>query len=156
MMSSNTTPRALTRLSMATTDDSDGLIRRWQQGDTAAFAGLVARWQQPMARFLVRLVGQTVAPDLTQEVFLKVYRSAGLYRHQGHFQAWLYRLALNLARDHHRRAASRPALQPWNGQEHPGEHGVGQVLVRSELCEAVQQALGALPLPQREALVLRH
>jgi RNA polymerase sigma-70 factor (ECF subfamily) len=141
---------------MLTTDDSDDLIRRWQQGDPAAFADLVARWQQPIARFLARLVGPALAPDLTQEVFLKLYRSAGLYRHQGHFQSWLYRLALNIARDHHRRVAARPALQPWNGQDQPHGDPAAQVLVRAELCEAVRLVLANLPLPQREALVLRH
>jgi RNA polymerase sigma-70 factor (ECF subfamily) len=143
---------------MASTDDSDGLIRRWQRGDPAGFAGLVARWQQPMARFLARLVGPAQAPDLTQEVFVKLYRSARHYRHDGHFQAWLYRLGLNVARDHHRRVAARPALQPWNGQERPDDESAAaaQVLVRTELCTAVQHALNVLPLPQREALVLRH
>src|SRR4029079_6390113 len=116
---------------MPTTDDSDGLIRRWQQGDFAAFAVLVARWQQPMGRFLARLVGPAQAPDLAQEVFLKLYRSAALYQPQGHFQAWLYRLALNLARDYHRRVAARPALQTWDGQDAPNEdHAAAQVLVR--------------------------
>src|SRR6516225_9730352 len=79
------------------------LVARWQAGDVQAFAALVRRWQQPIARFLARLVGSLgLASDLCQDVFLRAYVAGPRYR-GGKFSAWLYRIALNAARDVSRR-----------------------------------------------------
>jgi RNA polymerase sigma-70 factor, ECF subfamily len=134
-------------------EDAD-LVRRWQQGDVDAFGTVVRRWQRPVARFLARLLGPDAAvPDLTQEVFLRAHRAVGRYRENGTFSTWLYRIALNLARDAVRRAqrapAPLPAEVPVNGSDNdPWE--------RRELADAVVLALADLPGPLREVLVLRH
>src|SRR5919201_1673570 len=95
------------------------LVRRWQQGDAAAFEVLVRRWQQPVARFLARLVGRGgPAPDLCQEGFLRVYLAGPRYREAGTFSTWLYRIALNVARDaggRRRARSSRASPPPWPG-----------------------------------------
>src|SRR5262245_13718257 len=83
--------------------DAD-LIARWQRGEAAAFDALVRHWQQPMARFLFRLTGDAaVVPDLCQEVFLRVHAGRAGYHDNGRFASWLYRIALNVARDAARR-----------------------------------------------------
>ena len=84
-------------------EDADRLDR-WRRGDGRAFGELVTRWQQPLARFFARLGGRS-APvhDLCQEVFLRVHQAAGRYRENGTFASWLYRIALNVARDALRR-----------------------------------------------------
>src|SRR5438034_7476420 len=80
------------------------LVARWQHGDPSAFEELVRRWQQPMARFLFRLTGDaTQTADLCQEVFLRVLTARDRYHDNGRFSAWLYRIALNVARDSARR-----------------------------------------------------
>ncbi len=148
---------AFTTTSMRPSQTSDELIRRWQQGDPTAFAEIVAQWQQPIVRFLARLIGSALAPDLAQEVFLKLYRSVGNYRDQGYFKAWLYRIALNVVRDHQRRAEARPKLHPWSDHDQiDGIESMGQTMVRVELQQAVEYALIMLPETQRETLVLRH
>src|SRR5262249_25010366 len=84
-------------------DDAE-LIERWRRGELAAFEGLVRRWEQPVGRFLFRLVGRAdLAQDLCQEVFLRVYLAGARYGEAGAFSAWLYRIALNMARDAARR-----------------------------------------------------
>src|SRR5262245_57223557 len=84
-------------------DDAE-LMRRWQRGDVGAFESLVRRWQQPMARFLTRLLGRPDrAADLCQEVMLRLYHAGPRYRENGAFAPWLYRIALNVARDAGRR-----------------------------------------------------
>src|SRR5262245_50682035 len=135
--------------------DAD-LIRRWQRGDAAAFEDLVRRWQQPMARFLAHLVGRPeLVQDLCQEVFLRVYQAAPRYRETGAFSTWLYRIALNVARDAGRRRRHEPGPLPY--QEPPaGAPPVESQCARRELVEAVARAVAELPPPQREVLVLRH
>ena len=135
-------------------EDRD-LVRRWQYGDSAAFEGLVRRWQQPLARFLARLLG-SAAPvaDVCQEVFLRVHLSRERYRDEGNFSTWLYRIALNLARDHIRKHARLPiALReevPLAARSDP------PLWERRELQEVMDEALGQLTPPLREVLVLRH
>jgi RNA polymerase sigma-70 factor (ECF subfamily) len=136
-------------------DDAD-LIRRWNRGDATAFEALVRRWQGPVARFLARITGRPGGePDLCQEVFLRVLRSAGRYREEGAFSTWLYQIALNAARDAARRRRHDP--QPLDGTDPPGEAPTAERdCERRELAEAVTAALAKLPEPLREVLVLRH
>jgi RNA polymerase sigma-70 factor (ECF subfamily) len=132
------------------------LIRRWQRGDLTAFEALVRRWQQPVARFLVRLVGRPDrAADLCQEVFLRVY-SAGLrYREAGSFSTWLYRIALNVARDAARRRRREPV--PLEEKEPADPAAAADVVCQQhELIRTVTREVAALPEPLRVALVLRH
>jgi RNA polymerase sigma-70 factor (ECF subfamily) len=133
----------------------DDLMRRWQGGDPAAFEALVRRWQGPVARFLARLTGPAGAvPDLGQEVFLRLYLAGGRYRAEGAFPTWLYRIALNVARDAARR---RPPPQPLPepGPADPAASAEDRCAAREE-AELVARALAGLPGPLREVLVLRH
>jgi RNA polymerase sigma-70 factor (ECF subfamily) len=137
-------------------EDAD-LIRRWQRGEPAAFAALVQRWQQPVARFLARLLGRNdLVQDLCQEVFLRVYLAQGRYRETGTFSTWLYRIALNLARDAGRRCRREPPMLPVTTA--PLDHAIQAeaLLVQRELADAVADALAELPPALREVLVLRH
>jgi RNA polymerase sigma-70 factor, ECF subfamily len=134
-------------------EDAD-LIRRWQQGDVDAFGAVVRRWQRPVARFLARLLGPDASvADLTQEVFLRAHRAIGRYRDQGCFSTWLYRIALNLARDAGRQARRAPVPLP---EEVPARASGDDGWERRELADAVALALADLPDPLREVLVLRH
>lgn len=141
----------------APTSTSDAeLMRAAQRGDLAAFARLVRRWQAPMARFLGRLAGPGLdVSDLCQELFLKMHQARAAYVEQGAFSAWLYRLALNVARDALRRKKRRPA--PLEAAAEPSLCVPdGLRLHRQEEAELVAAALAELPPPQREAIVLRH
>jgi RNA polymerase sigma-70 factor (ECF subfamily) len=131
------------------------LIQLWQQGDLVAFEELVRRWEQPIARFLARQLCRTdLVADLCQEVFLRVYRAGPKYRESDAFSSWLYRIALNLARDCARRRREPHLL---SGDEPAAlDHPCEQHCEQQELAECVAQALAALPAPLREVLVLRH
>jgi RNA polymerase sigma-70 factor (ECF subfamily) len=135
--------------------DSDAdLIQRWRAGDESAFEAVVRRWEPALARFLSRLAPPEQVPDLLQEVFLRVYRAGPAYRENGHFSTWLFRIALNAARDAGRR--SRP-VQPLKTEE-PAASGEAASLEceRRELAELLAQAVAELPAEQREVLALRH
>jgi RNA polymerase sigma-70 factor (ECF subfamily) len=132
------------------------LIARWQQGDATAFAILVRRWQQPIARFLTHTLGPSApVADLCQEVFVRVHDAGRRYRESGAFSTWLYRIALNIARDAARRRRQEPLpledLEPL--ADGPGPE---RVCARRELAGLVARALSELPEALREVLVLRH
>src|SRR5438445_651450 len=131
------------------------LIQRWQRGDSVAFEELVRRWQQPIARFLARQLGRMeLVPDLCQEVFLRVYRAGPRYREAGAFSTWLYRIALNVARDAGRRRRETESL----ADREPESAGPSAQTrcEQQEVAEVIARAVARLPLPLREVLVLRH
>jgi RNA polymerase sigma-70 factor (ECF subfamily) len=128
-------------------------MRRWQLGDATAFAELVARWQRPVGRFLARLAGPDRAADLCQEVFLRVLQAGPRYREDGHFSAWLFRIALNVARDAGRRGQARAGPLPADADEVPG---TDEQCEQRELARAVAVAVAELPPALREVLALRH
>jgi RNA polymerase sigma-70 factor (ECF subfamily) len=133
-------------------DDTE-LIGRWRRGDSVAFEELVRRWQAPIGRFLARQLGRTEqVADLCQEVFLRVYRAGPRYRESGAFSTWLYRIALNLARDAARRRRKLRPLPDDLAQVAPAESPCEQ----RERIAAVSAALADLPENLREVLVLRH
>jgi len=116
----------------------------------------VRRWQQPIARFLFHLVGQKeLVQDLCQEVFLRVFLAAPGYRETGQFSAWLYRIALNVVRDHSRRRQRE--LKVCRHSEALAEgHSPDVRCEQQELARLVTQAVMELPEPLRVVLVLRH
>lgn len=127
----------------------------WQDGG-AAFERLVRRWQQPVARFLFHLVGrEDLVADLCQEVFLRVYEQRGRYRETGAFPAWLYRIALNVARDAGRRRRKEPldlaVVEPVTAEPSPEA-----ACEQAERGRIVAQAVAELPEALRLVVVLRH
>jgi RNA polymerase sigma-70 factor (ECF subfamily) len=136
-------------------DDAE-LIERWQRGDATAFEEIVRRWQQPVGRFLFRLLGRAeTASDLCQDVFLRVYQAGPRYRENGAFSTWLYRIALNVARDAGRRRKHEPV--PLGGQV-VADHTISAETryQQQELERHVAQCVAELPEPLRVVLVLHH
>ena len=65
-------------------------MRRVAQGDEASFRSLVEHWQRPIFAFLQRMTDSTEeAHDLSQEVFIRVYRDARRYKPNGRFRSWI-------------------------------------------------------------------
>jgi RNA polymerase sigma-70 factor (ECF subfamily) len=136
-------------------DDAE-LVARWQRGDMQAFAELVRRWQLPIARFLTHMLGRIdLVGDLCQEVFLRALIARPRYRAVGRFSAWLYHIALNVARDVGRRRRYKVhSLE--NGQPASPTPSPEAASAQRELAQLVSSALAELPEPQRLVLVLRH
>jgi RNA polymerase sigma-70 factor, ECF subfamily len=130
------------------------LMRRWQRGDGASFEALVRRWQGRVAALLGRLAGPGAAADLCQDVFLRVYQAGGRYREEGSFTTWLYRIALNVARDAGRQA--RRSQQALAVRESADACPADDEACRKESAQLVAEAVAELPDALREALVLRH
>jgi RNA polymerase sigma-70 factor, ECF subfamily len=135
--------------------DPDGdRMRRWAHGDRAAFAEIVRAWEGPVGRFAYRLTLDVhSAADITQEVFLRLFRAGPTYQDAARFKAWLYRVALNLCRDAARSKARKPAVPLTAEMDPPGQ---GHAHEDRETGEVVAAAVAALPAHLREVVVLRH
>src|SRR5512147_3215993 len=96
--------------SPAATDEQ--LARRVQRGHISDLTLLVERHHSPLLGFLYRLTGgdRALAEDLTQESFLRALRSIQQYQPSRRFKPWLYAIAVNVARDHFKRADTRYAV----------------------------------------------
>jgi len=104
---------------------------------------------------LLRMVGRReVAEDLMQETLLRAFRGLDAYRPEGKFRAWVFRIALNQARDWIRRQ-HRPAPVPAEAAPAAGAPPEGPALAR-ERRRGVEQALARLAEDDREVLLMRY
>lgn len=142
------------------------LVQRCAAGDDAAFAELVAEHQRMVVQLAVNLLGdRDEALDLSQDVFICVFRTIGQFRGQSALRTWIYRIAVNQARNRHRFWRRRRRTDQVSLDAHVEAHGdfecaaqtgPDRVLAQKELAEALQTALDALPFDQRTVIVLRE
>ncbi|MCP4589799.1 MAG: RNA polymerase sigma factor [bacterium] len=147
------------------------LIERAQRLDPDAYDALVDAYGQRLFGFLYRMTGRREdAEDLLQEVFLRMVRMLGRYRHQGRFESWLFRIAANLGRDRIRRVGRTPtiiSMSEGSGGEgddqdagwepvSPDEGGPDASLLQVERRGRLEEALGQLADAEREVIMLRH
>ncbi len=148
--------------------DADlGLVRALQSGDDSALEALMTRYQGGLFRFIRGYVlNEADATDLTQETFVRAYFNIGRFKPTAKFATWLYRIALNLCRDHAkssrtRRAAVTESLSAVSDEEGtwerelpaPGETPA-ESAITNEKMRAVDQAIAQLPHDLRTALSL--
>jgi RNA polymerase sigma-70 factor (ECF subfamily) len=153
-------PRTLVEL-----DDAQVMLRV-RDGDDGAFNYLITRYQRAMLGFMYRMVhNAAVAEELSQEVFLRVYRSRQTYRAEAKFTTWLYRIATNLGVNHardtkHERAAQtiyldQPDPETGTTPDVPDMHpGAEEEMVKDERMKAIRKHVMALPERQRTAVLM--
>jgi RNA polymerase sigma-70 factor (ECF subfamily) len=142
------------------------LIQRCAAGDEVAFAELVGDHQRMVVQLAVNLLGdRDEALDLSQEVFLRVFRTIGRFRGQSSLKTWIYRIAVNQARNRHRFWRRRRRSDQVSLDAHVETHGEflsgsgsqpDKVFAQRELAVRLEHALAALPFDQRTAIVLRE
>jgi RNA polymerase sigma-70 factor (ECF subfamily) len=133
-------------------------------GDTGAFRELVETHQGRVFGTVVRMLGGTSdADDIAQQVFVRVWQSAGRYERKARFTTWLHTITRNLVLNELRRRQRHPAtpLETELGDRavelrDPDATSPSDSLLAAELQEAVRQAIEALPEQQRTAVVLRR
>lgn len=134
-------------------------MTRVRSGDATALAPLMQRWEVPTKALIARLVSNwTEAEDLAQETFVRVWQQRERFRPGASFRPWLFAIAVNLARNRLRWWRRRPtvALDEWTDSplvDGGAAHGA-PTLERQERAAAVREAVLALPLELREAIVL--
>lgn len=144
-------------------DPDSNLVERCLRGDEAAWETLVRAHTRRVYGFCYRFTGkESEAQDLTQEVFLRVFRSIKSYRSdEGAFATWLARLSRNLLIDHYRRTKQDRATEsieeqlPMIEERTAASAQPERMLAGREASEALQAALERLSPDLREAVILR-
>ncbi len=142
------------------------LVRALQSGSDSALSELMERHQEGIFRFIDKHVSnESDAADLAQETFVRAYFKIGQFRPDGKFASWLYRIALNLCRDHARSRRSHEAARTDSlsastpgaseiDRDLPVSETATDVILTSEKMAVLEEGLASLPLDMREALVL--
>jgi RNA polymerase sigma-70 factor (ECF subfamily) len=142
------------------------LVRRAQRNERGAFDLLVLRYQHKVVKLVARLLrDQTEAEDVAQEAFVKAYRALGSFRGDSAFYTWLYRIAVNTARNAIASRQRRP-LDYESELSESEQSALASKLRHTDTPEAnvlseeirttVNQAIEQLPEDLRTAIVLRE
>jgi RNA polymerase sigma-70 factor, ECF subfamily len=144
---------------MGTGDVDDSLIARFLGGDRAAFDSLFEKYQDYVYNIVHGIVGkQEEAHDVTQEVFVQVYKALPTFRRGSRFATWLYRIAVNRAVDAARASKAwrwLPLMETLRATPDPADTPA-RSLDRKADQESVQQVLQLVPIQHRDVLVLRY
>jgi RNA polymerase sigma-70 factor (ECF subfamily) len=140
------------------------LMRLVGRGDTAAFEELIERHQSLVAGTVARMLGSNSdVEDIAQQVFIRVWKSAGRYVARARFTTWLLKITRNLVFNELRRSkrhAQVPIQTEPGAEERPLEDETAQApdasLLEAELQQAIERAIMQLPESQRMALILRR
>ena len=149
------------------TEQSDlELVRRVQRGERGAFDLLVLRYQHKVVKLVARLLRDPAeAEDVAQEAFVKAYRAIGSFRGDSAFYTWMYRIAVNTARNTMASRQRRPL--DYEADLSESEQSVVESRMRhgdtpeaaalsEEIHRTVNGAIEALPEDLRTAIVLRE
>ena len=140
------------------------LMLRVKDGDEESFRVLLEKHRNPVVHFVFRMVqDQAVSEELTQEVFLRVYRSRATYEPTARFTTWLFRiathLALNWLRDGKNERGMRRLDDAREGESPAREvadrkPSIEQRMVREVRLQEVRNAIALLPDKQRAAVLM--
>jgi len=142
------------------------LVARVRDGDKQAFNLLVAKYQYKIQNLISRFIkDRSEQEDVAQEAFIKAYRAIGNFRGDSAFYTWLYRIAVNTAKNHLVGAGRRPPTQDIEPDE---SSAVGAskglielnspeaILQNDELVSIIRAAIRDLPEELRQAITLRE
>lgn len=142
------------------------LVKRVQRGDKTAFDLLVRKYQHRIGAVLSRFVSDYAeAQDVAQESFIRAYRAIGNFRGDSQFYTWLYRIAVNTAKNHLVSSKRRPPGSDIEADEAEHYSGASRLhdtdtpeheLLRQEIARTVSEVVAALPEELRQAITLRE
>lgn len=152
---------------MSEREVDQALVERVQRGDKRAFELLVAKYQRKIFRLLSRLIRDPAEiEDVAQEAFIKAYRALPNFRGESAFYTWLYRIAINTAKNHlvaqGRRAPTTTETDVEDAENFDDADQLRDVntpesmLQSRQVGEAVNRAIEKLPEDLRTAIVLRE
>ena len=142
------------------------LVERVQQGDKKAFDLLVLKYQHRIMKVLSRyMYDQHEVQDLAQEAFIKAYRALPNFRGDSAFYTWLYRIAINTAKNHLVAQGHRPPsedIDASDAEQYDGESALKEYaspereLLTDEIQRVVAKAIEELPDDLKTAITLRE
>jgi RNA polymerase sigma-70 factor, ECF subfamily len=144
----------------------EDLVLRVQRGDRAAFDLLVIKYQHKIIQLVNRYIKDpSEAQDVAQEAFIKAYRALGNFRGDSAFYTWLYRIAINTAKnylvsrsrrssDHQVDVQDAEAIE--NAPQLQGMETPERLLLNQEIINTIKTAIEKLPEEMRTAIMLRE
>ncbi len=143
------------------------LVERVRKGDKRAYDLLVIKYQRKIMRLLARMINDpSDIEDVAQETFVKAYKALPQFRGDSAFYTWLYRIAINTARNwqasNMRRPATVTVAENENGETFDQINSLSDkstpesLLASREIAQTVNQAIEELPDDLRTAIVLRE
>ncbi|MFG6137481.1 RNA polymerase sigma factor RpoE [Halomonas sp. B23F22_10] len=151
---------------MSNRETDQQLVERARKGDTRAFDLLVKKYQHKIIGLIGRYVhDHAEVQDVAQEAFIKAYRALGKFRAESAFYTWMYRIAINTAKNHLVSKGRRPPgsdmdIVDAEVVDHSGRladiETPEAAMARDELQSAVFEAIEALPDDLRTAITLRE
>jgi len=142
------------------------LVERVKQGDKQAFDLLVLKYQHKLAKLIGRYIrDHAEVMDVAQEAFIKAYRALPNFRGDSAFYTWLYRIAINTAKNHLATQSRRsveisveiPEAEQYVGAAQLRDNASPErLLLRDEIQQTVARAIKALPEDLRMAITLRE
>jgi RNA polymerase sigma-70 factor, ECF subfamily len=142
------------------------LVQRVQRGDKKAFDALVRKYQHKIVKLISRYIRDpNEVLDVAQETFIKAYRALARFRGESAFYTWLYRIAINTAKNHLVAQGRRPPdvdIDAEEAAQYEGTFGLKegdtpeQLVMRDEIEQAIFQAIEELPDDLRTAITLRE
>lgn len=154
------------RMTAQTSDNDQQLVERVQQGDKRAFDLLVIKYQHKIFSIISRFVKDSAeVHDVAQEAFIKAYRAIGNFRGESAFYTWIYRIAINTAKNHLVSRGRRPPstdVEVEDAEFYAGGDNLKDLaspenqLMRDQLEQVVYKAIDELPEDLRTAVTLRE
>ena len=142
------------------------LVEQVQRGDKQAFDVLVLKYQNKIIQLVNRYVRDSdEARDVAQEAFIKAYRAIGRFRGESAFYTWLYRIAINTAKNYLVASGRRPPrsdIDAQDAEQYEGASGLKEyatperLLQKDEIQSAIAEAIDDLPDDLRTAITLRE
>jgi RNA polymerase sigma-70 factor (ECF subfamily) len=142
------------------------LVERVQRGEKAAFDILVRKYEHKLANVIGRYIRDpSEILDVSQEAFIKAYRALPNFRGDSAFYTWLYRIAINTAKNHLVAAGRRPPrddIEAQEAEQFESASGLKEYAtperqaLQGELAGTIQDAIDELPEELRVAIVLRE
>ncbi|OCG09129.1 RNA polymerase sigma factor RpoE [Gilliamella sp. wkB178] len=141
------------------------LVDRVLRGDKNAFNLLVVRYQNKLAHLVSRYVQASEVPDVVQETFIKAYRSLSLFKGESIFYTWLYRIAVNTAKNYLISQGRRPPSSDIDASEAESYEGADSLrdfdnpeslVLSKEVEKVVFETIEALPDELKTAITLRE
>ena len=142
------------------------LVERVQKGEKQAFDVLVLKYQNKIIQLVYRYVHDPEeAQDVAQEAFIKAYKALGRFRGDSAFYTWLYRIAINTAKNYLVASGRRPPksdIDAQDAEQYDGATGLKEyatperLLLRDEIQESIARAIEELPDELRTAITLRE
>ncbi|HUJ27826.1 MAG TPA: sigma-70 family RNA polymerase sigma factor [Myxococcales bacterium] len=131
------------------------LLQAFKNGEVKAFEELVRRYQRPVLAIARRFARDLDdAEDLAQRAFINASQRAGSWR-GGSFKSWLFRIVVNLAKNHVRDTARFVEREDTSSEHPPVEASAEHHIEQAEQSKALREAVTRLPRRQREVLLLR-